>query len=62
MPIDAALAQAGAELRARYNIRLPDALQIAAALQNGCAAFLTNDDALKRVTEVKVIVVSALDV
>ncbi len=60
-PVDAALAQAGASLRARYNIRLPDALQIAAALATGCEAFLTNDGGLKRVSEIKVLVVSELE-
>ena len=43
-----------------YNIRLPDALQIAAALAAGCEAFLTNDGGLKRVSEIKVLVVSEL--
>lgn len=62
MSIDAALAQSGAALRAQYNIRLPDALQIAAALAAGCEAFLTNDGALKRVAEITVLVVSELEV
>jgi len=56
--VDAALAQMGAQLRARYNIRLPDALQIAAALTAGCDTFLTNDGGLKRVSEIRVLVVS----
>jgi predicted nucleic acid-binding protein len=60
-PIDAALAQAGAALRARYTIRLPDALQLAAALEAGCEAFFTNDAALRRATEIRVIVVSELE-
>ena len=61
MTIDAVLAQAGATLRARYNIRLPDALQIAAALTGGCEAFLTNDISLKRVVEMKMVVLSDFD-
>ena len=59
--IDAELAQAGAALRARYNIRLPDALQIAAALAAGCEAFLANDEGLKRVNEISVLIVSDLE-
>ncbi len=32
-----------AELRARFGIRTPDALQLAAALDAGCSVFVTND-------------------
>ena len=45
-PIDSVVAQRAAELRAGFNIRLPDALQLATALVAGCEAFLTNDRAL----------------
>jgi predicted nucleic acid-binding protein len=50
------VAENAAELRARYNLSLPDAFQIAAALAAGCEAFLTNDNGLKRVTELRVLV------
>jgi predicted nucleic acid-binding protein len=60
VPLDAAIGQQAAELRARYNLRLGDALQIAAALAAGCDAFLTNDLGLKRVQEIAVIVVVEL--
>lgn len=53
--------QRAGELRARYNLQLPDALQIATALEEGCQAFLTNDAQLKRVVELKVLVVGELD-
>jgi predicted nucleic acid-binding protein len=43
LPIDHAQARQAAELRARYSLTLPDALQIAVALAAGCEAFLTND-------------------
>ena len=39
-PIDPAAAERAADLRARYRLRLPDALQLAVALQDGCEAFL----------------------
>ncbi|MCC5664290.1 hypothetical protein LC653_10260 [Nostoc sp. CHAB 5784] len=45
----------------RYNLQLPDALQVAAAIIAGCEAFLTNDAALKRVTELRVLVVCELE-
>ncbi|MDA1049541.1 MAG: PIN domain-containing protein [Planctomycetota bacterium] len=51
--IDPAIAKTAGELRARYNLRTPDALQIAAAMENGCQAFLTNDTTLNRVTEIE---------
>ena len=60
-PIDAASAERAAELRARYGMRLPDALQIAVALQEGCEAFLTNDRRLARVTELRVLLIDDLE-
>ncbi|MDF5722306.1 MAG: PIN domain-containing protein [Rhizonema sp. PD37] len=45
-----------AQIRARYNIQLPDAFQIAVALAARCEVFLTNDAILKRVTEMRVLV------
>jgi predicted nucleic acid-binding protein len=57
-PIDEITADKAAELRARYNLTLTDAFQLAVALQSGCDAFLTNDSDLKRVTEIPIIVVS----
>jgi predicted nucleic acid-binding protein len=43
-------------------LKLPDALQIATALVAGCEAFLTNDVQLSRVTKLKIILVSELEV
>jgi len=60
VPLDVATAERAADLRARYNVRTPDALQLAAALAVGCDAFLTNDASLKRVTELKVLVMDEL--
>ena len=59
--IDGDTARRAAELRARYNLSLPDAFQVAAALAASCDAFLTNDATLKRVTELTVIVLDDLD-
>lgn len=50
-----------AELRARYNLALTDAFQVAAALATGCDAILTNDQDLKRVTEIKVVMLRDLE-
>lgn len=61
LPVDAALAERAAELRARYRIRLPDALQLAVAIAERCEAFLTNDRQLSRVTELRVLVLDDLE-
>lgn len=55
-PIDAAVGQQAAVIRASYNLTLPDALQISAAIMANCEAFLTNDETLQRVMELRVIV------
>ena len=56
VPIDAAVAERAAELRSRYKLKLPDALQVVAALEAGCNAFLTNDrHYLKSITELNIL-------
>jgi predicted nucleic acid-binding protein len=57
-----AIATKAAEIRAKYNLRLPDAFQIATAQKAGCNGFLTNDTDLKRVTELQVIVLKELEI
>lgn len=57
LPVDWYLARLAAKLRANYpQIRTPDALQISAALLKGYKAFVSNDDNVKRVKELKAIV------
>lgn len=60
-PIDAVMAELAADLRARYGLRTPDALQIAAALSSGCEAFLTNDAKLQRVVEIRILTLDNLE-
>ena len=62
LAIDPAIADVAADLRARYTIRTPDALQIASALVAGCQTFLTNDADLRRVTELQVLALDELTV
>jgi len=50
------VARRAAQLRATFNLRLPDAFQIAAALEHGATHFLTNDARLKKVTDLTVLV------
>lgn len=54
--IDSETATRAAELRVLYNVSLADAFQIAAAITTGCDVFLTNDAGLRRVKELKVVV------
>ena len=51
LDVDLAVAGLAADLRAKYLIRTPDALQIAAALHAGASGFITNDERLKHVSE-----------
>lgn len=53
--INSKVGELSAQLRNKYNLQLPDALQIALAIQSECAIFLTNDTQLKRVTEISVV-------
>jgi predicted nucleic acid-binding protein len=55
IPVDLAIAERAAELRARYNLKTPDALQVATAIETGCNAFLTSDMRLKRITELRIL-------
>lgn len=59
-PMTTVTARRAAELRARYNLRTPDALHVATAVEAGCDAFLTNDANIKRVTEISVLVLDEL--
>lgn len=58
--IDARVARHAAVLRARYRLRTADALQVAAALDRGATAFVTNDARLRRVEDLHVIVLADL--
>lgn len=59
--INSSIAETAAELRAKYSLRTPDALQIATALDNGCDAFLCNDNGLKRVSEIEILILDELE-
>lgn len=60
--LDATIGQIAADFRVRYNLKLPDALQVATAISAGCDSFLTNDGQLQRVTELQILVIGALEV
>ncbi|MEQ8969113.1 MAG: type II toxin-antitoxin system VapC family toxin [Coleofasciculus sp. C1-SOL-03] len=56
--IDQPIALQAAQIRARYNLQLPDAFQVAVSLAVGCEAFLTNDVIFRRVRELQVLVLN----
>ena len=60
-PIDETTADKAADLRARYNLTLTDAFQIAVAIQADCDSFLTNDSDLKRVSEISILLLSEVE-
>jgi predicted nucleic acid-binding protein len=39
IPVDEVIARRAAQLRAQYNLKTPDALHVATALETGCQAF-----------------------
>jgi len=45
-----------AELRAKYRLRTPDAIQIATSIIGKAGAFITNDMDLKKVKEIEVLI------
>jgi predicted nucleic acid-binding protein len=52
--LDRPAARRAAELRAEYRLRPADALQVAACLEQGATAFLSNDRELRRITHLQV--------
>lgn len=61
MPVTIQVAELAARLRVNYNLRTPDALHMAAAIVSGCGVFLTNDKDLKRVENVRVLVLDDVE-
>jgi len=61
LQVTSRIAESAADLRARYNLRTPDALHVAAGIDARCDAFLTNDTGIKRVTEIAVLVLDELE-
>ncbi len=50
------VSELSAKLRAKYSIRTPDAIQIAVGIIYGADAFLTNDSGLKKVSDIRVVI------
>jgi predicted nucleic acid-binding protein len=58
LPITAAVADRAATIRATHGVKPLDALHLAAAVEHGCARFLTNDSGLKFFPDIPVEVLS----
>lgn len=54
--VDKEISNISSTLRANYNIKTPDAIQIATCISRGGTAFFTNDSILKKVKEVEVVI------
>jgi predicted nucleic acid-binding protein len=50
------ISETASRLRANYSIRTPDAIQVAVGIRYGAAIFLTNDPSVRKVTEIKVLI------
>lgn len=57
MPLTMNLADRAAELRARYRLSAPDAIQLATAIGHKAVYFYGNDRGLRRVKEIECIIV-----
>ena len=58
--IDKNIADVASGLRANYNINTPDAIQVATSLEAQADIFITNDTSLKKITEIKVLLLSEM--
>jgi predicted nucleic acid-binding protein len=57
-PLTQRTAERAASIRAATNLRTPDAIVAATALESGCSHLMTNDPAFRRVEGLQVLVVS----
>lgn len=62
LPVSQIIAESAARLRAFHNLRTPDALHMATALDAACDAILTNDNGLKRITTITVLALDDLEI
>lgn len=60
VPMGSAIADRAASLRATYNFRTPDAIQLATAAQLGASAFITNDTGARRFGGLQVILMDEI--
>lgn len=54
------VADLAARLRAKYNLKTPDSIQLASALESRASGFITNDKIYKKVTEIEIMIFDEL--
>lgn len=54
------IAEGAAELRAKYNLKTPDAIQVATAVENQADYFFTNDYRLAVIEEIRIVTLQDL--
>lgn len=54
-PVGEEIAEVASDLRARYNVRTPDAIHVAGAIVAGADAFISQDGNLKKIREIPVL-------
>jgi predicted nucleic acid-binding protein len=54
------IADRAAQIRAKYNLKVPDAIHIATAIESGATAFITNDLDLPRIDGIEVVQIASL--
>jgi len=60
-PLNLMVSEKVAEIRAHYNFKTPDAIQIATAIISGADYIVTNDKAWKEITEIPVLILKDLE-
>lgn len=55
VPVDEEIAAEAARLRARYRLRLPDAIQVATAITSRAWALVTHDSVLAKIKDIRVL-------
>lgn len=60
LDLDQKIGSKAAELRANYDLKTPDAIQVATAMVSKADSFITNDDGLKIVKEIEIVLLKEL--
>ena len=60
VPVTAAIAERAAGLRAEHNLRTPDAIQLATAIESGASHILTNDVDFPKRPDLQILLLSQL--
>jgi predicted nucleic acid-binding protein len=56
VPVTIDIADRAAELRARYRLSTPDAVQIATAIGSGATGFIGNDKGIRKISEIECVI------